>query len=228
MDTRERGTLFIALIIALAIHCGAAAFQLSTFPFSTASIPDSRKALEVSFVTTAEAKTPASEIPEALQPEREKPLVREEPEKLDQPREILEQKKPVEKPVPHELTLPVAEESAAPAVSVAPARDEDYNIEKSRNVIPAAPRYRENPPPEYPAAARRRGFEGLVILSVTVGTDGRARDVVLKSSSGHEILDRSALRAVRGWRFDPATRLGIPFVMTVDVPIRFELRDGQW
>jgi protein TonB len=67
-----------------------------------------------------------------------------------------------------------------------------------------------------------------VVLSVTVGTDGSARNVEVTHSSGHELLDRAALNTVRAWRFDPATHRGVPFVMTVEVPVRFELRDERW
>jgi periplasmic protein TonB len=95
-------------------------------------------------------------------------------------------------------------------------------------VVPAAPRYRDNPPPDYPREARRRGHEGLVMLSVNVGVDGKAHAVEVQETSGFDLLDRAALRAVREWRFDPATRGGTPIEMTVEVPVRFELRDDSW
>ena len=73
--------------------------------------------------------------------------------------------------------------------------------------------------------ARMRGYEGMVLLAVEVLTDGRAGEVRIKKSSGYALLDQSALNAVRAWRFEPARKMDIPLVMTVDIPIRFSLSE---
>ncbi|MCX7230112.1 MAG: energy transducer TonB [Burkholderiales bacterium] len=62
-----------------------------------------------------------------------------------------------------------------------------------------------NAPPPYPAAARRMGEQGEVRLDVHVGVDGSVIDVQVRASSGSPALDRSAMDAVRRWRFRPAT-----------------------
>ena len=90
-------------------------------------------------------------------------------------------------------------------------------------VIFAAPRYGENSLPAYPLLARRRGYAGVVMLSAEILTDGSVGRVEMKKPSGYELLDRSALAAVKGWKFSPGKRLGIPVTMWVDVPVRFEL-----
>lgn len=82
-----------------------------------------------------------------------------------------------------------------------------------------------NPLPDYPRAARRAGWEGRVILRVTVGADGAGAEVAVAVSSGHAVLDEAALAAVRRWRFQPATRAGRPVAARLDVPIRFRLDD---
>ncbi|NPV05278.1 MAG: energy transducer TonB [Syntrophaceae bacterium] len=89
----------------------------------------------------------------------------------------------------------------------------------------AIPRYRDNPRPDYPRAARLKGWEGLVLVDAEVGADGTVEDVRLKASSGHAVLDRSALAAVRDWKFEPGRRMGVPVRMRVDVPVRFVLRE---
>lgn len=91
-------------------------------------------------------------------------------------------------------------------------------------VVQARPRYRDNPPPPYPEAARRRQLEGTVVLEVEVSAQGRVGDLVVHRSSGHRMLDESALAAVRGWLFEPGRRGGLPVAMTVQVPVRFGLR----
>ncbi len=90
--------------------------------------------------------------------------------------------------------------------------------------IPVArPRYDRNPKPPYPRIARRRGYEGVVVLKVEILPDGRVGEILVKKSSGYPVLDRSALKAVRQWRFVPAKRGGDPIRMWAEVPVRFEL-----
>jgi len=92
--------------------------------------------------------------------------------------------------------------------------------------LPVRPRYLDTPSPVYPAEARSLGYEGTTLLTVEVLSSGRVGQVLVKKSSGHAVLDRSALRAVRSWRFEPARIRRIPKTMTVDIPIRFSL-EGQ-
>ncbi len=87
----------------------------------------------------------------------------------------------------------------------------------------ATPLYQSNPPPAYPRMARRRGLEGTVTLAVTVLKDGSVDKVRLHKSSGHTLLDKSALKTVKRWRFSPGTKNGRPATMEVLVPVRFNL-----
>ncbi len=88
----------------------------------------------------------------------------------------------------------------------------------------ARPLYRQNPPPEYPRLARRRGYQGTVVLDVLVDKTGRVQDLEIDESSGHGALDRAAKRAVKGWRFTPGRRGDDPVDMRVKVPVRFQLK----
>ena len=72
--------------------------------------------------------------------------------------------------------------------------------------------------------ARRRGFEGHVVLEVLVGSDGSVLDLRIASSSGHPILDEAAARSVKSWIFDPGMKGEETAEMWVSVPIRFELK----
>jgi protein TonB len=82
-----------------------------------------------------------------------------------------------------------------------------------------------NAKPEYPVAARRRQLEGRLVLRVDVTNSGSAAAIAVAVSSGHPILDQAALDAVRGWRFNPATRGGVPVAGVVNVPIQFRLSE---
>lgn len=84
--------------------------------------------------------------------------------------------------------------------------------------------YLHNPRPVYPAIARRRHWEGRVVLKVRVRTDGTCGQVEVHQSSGHEVLDEAALEAVGSWRFSPAIRGGKPVESWVHVPISFNLQ----
>lgn len=100
----------------------------------------------------------------------------------------------------------------------------ELNPPLSRAVIFVQPRYADNPKPVYPREARRRGYEGEVLLRVEVLMDGRVGRVEVKRSSGYEILDRSALTAVKQWRFIPANEGNGSVSCWVNIPIKFALR----
>jgi protein TonB len=93
-------------------------------------------------------------------------------------------------------------------------------------LVEALPRYDRNAPPAYPRLARERGWEGEVLLRVVVTEGGRVREVTVERSSGHALLDSTALRAVRRWRFHPCRLGATPVEGEVRIPVRFELRES--
>ncbi|MFO8024373.1 energy transducer TonB [Thiohalophilus sp.] len=82
-----------------------------------------------------------------------------------------------------------------------------------------------NPKPVFPISARRRGMEGTVILLVQVTAKGEVSSVSVSQSSGYRVLDNSAIRAVERWKFRPARRQDDAVSTSVEVPVRFLLRD---
>ena len=114
------------------------------------------------------------------------------------------------------VAAPVAA-SAADVILLAP-----MEIRASpQPLVPAA--YRKTPLPPYPAAARAQRLEGLVVLSVLVGANGRVVDVSVASSSGHAVLDQAAAGAVKNWTFAPAHRGARAVESVVEVPLKFAL-----
>ena len=67
------------------------------------------------------------------------------------------------------------------------------------------------------------GEEGRVGLTVTVEPNGSPSSVSVSRSSGYPRLDKAAERAVRGYRFKPATRGGTPIRSTYTFSIDFRL-----
>jgi len=86
------------------------------------------------------------------------------------------------------------------------------------------PKYAENPKPIYPQEARRKGYEGEVILKVEVLPNGRVGQIEVKSSSGYELLDRSALATVKQWKFVPAQKGEKTIPLWVNIPVKFQLQ----
>jgi periplasmic protein TonB len=65
------------------------------------------------------------------------------------------------------------------------------------------------------------GWGGTVILRVRVSADGSAQSVSVKKSSGHKVLDDSAVAAVKKWTFVPSKRGSTPIDGWATVPIIF-------
>lgn len=129
---------------------------------------------------------------------------------------------PVEQAPPAAMVVPPPEPVAPPAEPVAPpAPPAPPPVVRS---IPAtAVSYLEPPAPVYPLASKRLNEQGEVLIRVEIGADGRARQVLVSRSSGHQRLDNAALAAVRAARFKPYTENGVPLVVWSTVPIQFEL-----
>lgn len=89
----------------------------------------------------------------------------------------------------------------------------------------AYPLYRENPPPSYPAVARQMGYQGVVYVQAEILTDGRVGRTMIRKSSGYAILDQTALKAVRRWKFEPAKKSGVPCATWAELPIKFVIDD---
>jgi protein TonB len=87
----------------------------------------------------------------------------------------------------------------------------------------ARPRYRRNPAPRYPEAAKRLRQEGVVLLRVAVDARGRVDAVSVAKGSGYQALDEAALEAVRRWEFEPGRRGKQAVASVVTVPVRFRL-----
>lgn len=77
----------------------------------------------------------------------------------------------------------------------------------------------------YPRLARQRGWEGTVVLSVRVLSDGRLADIRVKDSSGRALLDRAAVRSLRQVRRLPqlAGRPETAGGLQLKIPVTYRL-----
>ncbi|MCH2532860.1 MAG: TonB family protein [Bdellovibrionales bacterium] len=60
-----------------------------------------------------------------------------------------------------------------------------------------------NPKPVYPAPARRKGWEGNVVLAYYVTSSGHVQGLKVLRSSGHQMLDQEAIRSISRYRYRP-------------------------
>jgi len=75
--------------------------------------------------------------------------------------------------------------------------------------------------PEYPPLARSARISGVVRLIGTIGKDGTIRDLQLVS--GHPLLSRAALEAVRQWIYRPTLLNGNPVEVIAPIEVNFTL-----
>ncbi|MGC1373260.1 MAG: TonB family protein [Candidatus Sulfotelmatobacter sp.] len=75
--------------------------------------------------------------------------------------------------------------------------------------------------PVYPEQAREQGIEGIVVLRVRAGRDGRVRDVRLVG--GQPLLVAAAMAAVKQWQFRPHLVDGQTVEVQTRIMLIFEL-----
>ncbi len=112
---------------------------------------------------------------------------------------------------------PTSPSSAAPSNAPSPPAVENAG-DMSSTMISATP-------PRYPSESRRFREQGVVVLRVILGLDGRVSDIRVSKSSGHHRLDQAALSAVRRWRWSPTKRNGAPVIVQGLVEIPFILQE---
>lgn len=112
----------------------------------------------------------------------------------------------------------------APAIAPAPAASAP--VATAPTMTPAALDWSDCSPPSYPRAAQRRGDSGVVMIDFQIGADGSVLGRRITQSSGSELLDNAAARAIGKCRFKPATADGVPVRGTTSVRFAWKL-DGR-
>jgi protein TonB len=241
--------LLLPGLLALAIHALIFKMDVSLTAPQPAAIRNESVTIELAAgPRPAEQRAALSPLPppvvESIEPLRPKPVKTAAPPKPKPPRKpdpVPQQppraRKMVTKPPAPEPRAPTQKDAVTPvgpekqpAVAHSqPAGPVDGpqvepKAQQAATVRMSTPLYELNPPIAYPLVARRRNYEGTVMLDVLVGSDGMVRDLRLAGSSGYPVLDRSAMAQVRTWRFEPARKGEQPIPMWVKIPVRFELR----
>ncbi len=106
---------------------------------------------------------------------------------------------------------------AAPAPQAAPAQPQRIHLGGRVKMA----RLLHRVEPEYPVIARQMRVSGVVEIEGVIGVDGRMREVRLVS--GHPLLARAALEAVRQWIYEPTTLNGVPVEVVAPITVTFRL-----
>lgn len=178
-------------------------------------------------VVTAQSSMPTTE----RQQETVKIMPQEEQVKLPQPDEDTAKSIPSIREKQPETVKPP--QSGTDAVtSIASTKENRPGVAESvpypsqgKTRTQGKPGYFRNQPPEYPQRARQLHQEGLVILRVEVDQKGLPVQVEVEKSSGYELLDQAAIKAVRHWRFQPGRIGDQPIQSRVAIPVRFCLEE---
>lgn len=149
-----------------------------------------------------QTKIPFSETPADKEPLRQKPAPPPIKTEKEKPRPI---KKNIEKPVEESIKSPQQPETEKAKVVSAPS--------PIGKIIPV-----------YPRNARRKGYEGKVVVEIEVSNIGSVVKSKIISSSGHKELDNAAIRAVNKAAFSPATENGVSIQGKLRIPITFKLK----
>lgn len=202
----------LAWLLIAGLHLGALA-ALMHLPAESAALPPAQ-AMMVSFIS--EPAPPKAEPPPPEPPPKPLPKLVATPK----PTPSVMKAPPLEElPVVDETAVvespPALPQPAAPAPPVEP-------VVVPPNFVAA---YLNNPGPAYPYLSKQRREQGTVMLRVLVSAAGRADQVLIDRSSGHNRLDEAAQDVVlKRWRFAPARKGEDPISAWVLVPIQFELK----
>jgi len=76
--------------------------------------------------------------------------------------------------------------------------------------------------PVYPDEARRSGVQGWALLDAVIARDGSVKN--LRTISGDELLVKSAMDAVRWWKFEPYQLAGKAVEVETTIPVEFRMK----
>ncbi|NJA04658.1 energy transducer TonB [Methylococcaceae bacterium WWC4] len=185
--------------------------------------------MEVSMIAISAPKPSVAPPPPApAPPEKKPPEIKPKPK----PKPLPKKAPPIVQKAPEYAPSEAAAETQ-PTPVTAPANPSPSVTQTTSTATQAEPfteanfraNYAHNPKPEYPMIAKSRGWQGKVLLKVQVSAEGLADAVAVEHTSGHEVLDDSAVEAVKQWKFIPAKRGETPVASSVIVPIIFTLRE---
>ena len=202
---RRGSFIWLLALVAIALH--------AWLVWEISHLPDPTPAKRISQLAVELVTPPKPPEPKIEPPKPEPPKVKHE--------------------VPPQVLPPIQTAPSNPVVTAVPSVEPPVAVAPIVSEAPPAPEpvteavgfagYLNNPPPEYPPAALRNGWQGTVVLRVRVLSSGQVESIEVKDSSGKRLLDEQAARTVKNWTFTPSKRGNTPIDGWATVPIEFKL-----
>jgi protein TonB len=176
----------------------------------TGELKDPGKKLTVDFVRLRRDNTP--QVKEREPPKREKPE---------------------QQPPPPEMNLAKAMNPSDAVGAIIPMVDTSMELAQATDLGAGAGSDRDVVPlvrvdPDYPPRAKQQGIEGFVDIEFTISPVGTVQNAMVIGAEPPFVFDRSALRAVKKWRYNPKTENGVAVPRHgIQVRLRFEIPRGR-
>ncbi len=207
--------LTVFLTASLAVHAGLLSWGLQKNPL-TLAIGGQAQSLSVTVVKPAKHVTRQQEFAALEEATPTKPVA------------LRETRTGVEA-TPAKTTAP-APRQVVRASAITTQRPNPTNSSSTLNInerISAALQNQLASRFEYPWLARKRGWQGQVILSLQVDNSGSLSHWQIATTSGYTVLDHSALKAAREIRYLPeAEKLLNGQPLQLLIPVRYQLLDS--
>jgi protein TonB len=144
-------------------------------------------------------------------------------------RELPKKEKPPEPPPPPELQMSQTDAPDTDAMAIA-APDLGAGPDLGMGPNMGAPSDSDSVPlvrvpPQYPIRAAERGIEGWVVLRFTITATGTVENPVVLDANPKRIFDRSAIRALKKWKYRPRIVDGVAVNRVEEVKLSFDLDD---
>jgi TonB family protein len=129
-----------------------------------------------------------------------------------------------------ELLGPVEIETVVTQILESPPAPEVYDVPSDYRRVPPpaqgfeAPQLISRVPANYPSEAATAKMDGIVLLQITVATDGSVRNPRVLKGLGYG-LDEEAVKSVLQWRYKPARKNGQPIDSQVTISFGFTYRE---
>ena len=206
-------------------------------PVDLSSVADTPVPLSVELITLPgkEGKKSAVTPPPAPPQPKQKPQPKQEPEPKPSPKPAPKKTSAKEKlPDVGEIERLIKSRSVkqvSQSVKYQPDRQSAQAVSAAMVMPPGHAMSRDNfpvsdlhnPSPEYPEMAIFLGYQGDAIIRIKVSAQGLSEGVEVLRSSGHKILDESAAKALRHWRFTPTKHGNTPMSDSVIITVSYVL-----
>ncbi|MBL1275677.1 MAG: energy transducer TonB, partial [Ectothiorhodospiraceae bacterium] len=187
-------------------------------------------------ITAVENNSPAPTLPQqsANKPQQEKPITTHtiistmKSDFIIEPKTtLLEPKASHTQQANNVLQSPKANEAAVTPEKIITSENPSVTPQKQRNYLLGELQNRLSQYLTYPQRARRRGWQGDVIVELHINEKGQLGRVHLARSSGYSVLDRSALNAIRKLKaIDIPDNFGPLQAVNLQLPVYFRLQES--